>query len=291
MLVNARAKVNASSLTGATPMHLAATHGSVEMWVFLLSTGKSDYLTVRDIYDRNAVECAIAHGWTVDESNSLVRPAEDSITPLATTAIVSHPYCMRHFSCPPSEVNSPSAPPENVRRLVVLLDKADGVLRCNQLNRMTHNIPKLTWVERARAATMSDVLRVHEWSYVRHVQALCDTLSADAEASNGMAHLDGDTAISHLSFAAALRGAGSVCQAVDMVMEGSVKNAFCAVRPPGHHAGPRGLVKAAPGSTSPDSHGFCLLNNISIGAAYAMNVHRDVIKRVAIVDFDVSIEN
>ena len=51
------------------------------------------------------------------------------------------------------------------------------------------------------------------------------------------------------------------------------------------NVGPMGLTKGDPGA--PDSHGFCLLNNISIGAAYALNVHRRVIKRVAIVDFDV----
>jgi len=70
-----------------------------------------------------------------------------------------------------------------------------------------------------------------------------------------------------------------------MVIGKQVRNAFCAVRPPGHHAGPQGLVKGEPGG--PDSHGFCLLNNISIGAAYAMTVHREVVKKVAIVDFDV----
>ncbi|CAE7554199.1 hdaD, partial [Symbiodinium microadriaticum] len=99
----------------------------------------------------------------------------------------------------------------------------------------------------------------------------------EAERDEGLAHLDGDTAISKRSFDAALRAAGSLCQAVDMVMAGEVRNAFCAVRPPGHHAGPVGLVNGEAGG--PDSHGFCLLNNISIGAAYAMNVHRETVKK------------
>ena len=107
----------------------------------------------------------------------------------------------------------------------------------------------------------------------------------EAEQEEGLAHLDGDTAISKRSYDAALYAAGSLCQAVDMVMAGEVRNAFCAVRPPGHHAGPMGLVTGEAGG--PDSHGFCLLNNVSIGAAYAMNVHREKIKKVAIVDFDV----
>jgi len=52
--------------------------------------------------------------------------------------------------------------------------------------------------------------------------------------------------------------------------------AFCAVRPPGHHAGPKGIV---------NGHGFCIFNNVSVGASYAMNMYRDRVQRVAIVDF------
>ena len=60
--------------------------------------------------------------------------------------------------------------------------------------------------------------------------------------------------------------------AVDAVVQGSARNAFCPVRPPGHHAGPRGVVTC---ERDPDgSHGFCLLNNVAIGAAYAMHVSR-----------------
>ncbi|CAN0478895.1 unnamed protein product, partial [Ectocarpus sp. 12 AP-2014] len=69
-------------------------------------------------------------------------------------------------------------------------------------------------------------------------------------------------------------------------MTGRNRNAFCAVRPPGHHAGTRGLVTCANDGTG--SHGFCLLNNVAIGAAYARCVHRHTgVERVAIVDFDV----
>jgi acetoin utilization deacetylase AcuC-like enzyme len=105
---------------------------------------------------------------------------------------------------------------------------------------------------------------------------------------NAIAHLDGDTAISRWSFEAALRAAGALCEAVDRVVAGeSIRNAFCAVRPPGHHAGPRGIVRCA-NDPEGGSHGFCLLNNVCIGAAYARSMYRNVgIRKVAIIDFDV----
>jgi acetoin utilization deacetylase AcuC-like enzyme len=104
---------------------------------------------------------------------------------------------------------------------------------------------------------------------------------------NAIAHLDPDTAVSRWSFEAALRAAGSVCQAVDMIVAGESRNAFCVIRPPGHHAGPRGIVKCA-NDPEGGSHGFCLLNNVAIGAAYARSMYRNEgIKKIAIIDFDV----
>jgi acetoin utilization deacetylase AcuC-like enzyme len=85
--------------------------------------------------------------------------------------------------------------------------------------------------------------------------------------------LDGDTSLCHYSYQAALRAAGAAVQATDDVIAGAVDNAFCAVRPPGHHATP----------TEP--MGFCLFNNVAIAARHALEVHG--LERVAIVDFDV----
>lgn len=105
---------------------------------------------------------------------------------------------------------------------------------------------------------------------------------------SGIAHLDGDTAISRWSFEAAMRAAGSICEAIDRVVAGdNIRNAFCAVRPPGHHAGPRGIVRCA-NDPEGGSHGFCLLNNVCIGAAYARSMYRNEgIRKIAIIDFDV----
>ncbi len=90
---------------------------------------------------------------------------------------------------------------------------------------------------------------------------------------DGRARLDADTAMSPHSLEAALRAAGAVCAAIDAVMTGATRRAFCAVRPPGHHA------------TRDEAMGFCLFNSIAVGAAHALAAHG--VSRVAIVDFDV----
>src|SRR5258706_2557693 len=89
----------------------------------------------------------------------------------------------------------------------------------------------------------------------------------------GYAYLDPDTSMNAKSLSAALRAAGAVVSSTDMVMSGRARNAFCAVRPPGHHATPARPM------------GFCILNNVAIGAMHALEAYG--LERVAILDFDV----
>jgi acetoin utilization deacetylase AcuC-like enzyme len=89
----------------------------------------------------------------------------------------------------------------------------------------------------------------------------------------GYALLDPDTVVSPQTLQAALRAAGAVVAAVDLLMGGEMDDAFCCVRPPGHHA------------ESNRAMGFCLFNNIAVGAAHALDKHG--LDRVAVVDFDV----
>ncbi|PFH32801.1 histone deacetylase HDAC5 [Besnoitia besnoiti] len=104
---------------------------------------------------------------------------------------------------------------------------------------------------------------------------------------------DGDTPVTCFSWAAAVHAAGAVIAAVDAVCEGKCRNAFCAVRPPGHHLGNWGAAQTAANKLTDEdiaagSQGFCLLNNVAIGASYAKyNYARKGIRRIAIVDFDV----
>jgi acetoin utilization deacetylase AcuC-like enzyme len=117
----------------------------------------------------------------------------------------------------------------------------------------------------APLATFEQLLRVHPASHLERLKRNSPTL--------GIFHLDPDTAMNPYTWQAALRSAGAGVMAVDLVMAREVQNAFCAVRPPGHHA------------ERETAMGFCFFNNIAVAAAHALEAHG--LARVAIVDFDV----
>lgn len=117
----------------------------------------------------------------------------------------------------------------------------------------------------APPATRGQLVRVHDPDFVDAIEA--------SVPERGLVHLDPDTAMNPHSYHAALRAAGAVVKATDMVMGGEVDNAFCNVRPPGHHA------------ERARAMGFCFFNNVAVGAAHALEKHG--LERVAIVDFDV----
>ncbi|MEI8362904.1 MAG: histone deacetylase family protein [Betaproteobacteria bacterium] len=117
----------------------------------------------------------------------------------------------------------------------------------------------------APKASKDDLARVHAAEYIDMV------FSKSPE--SGLIDLDGDTAMNPFTLEAALLAVGAVIKAVDLVMSGEIENAFCNIRPPGHHAG---RAKAS---------GFCIFNNVAVAAAYALEKHG--LQRVAIADFDV----
>jgi len=144
--------------------------------------------------------------------------------------------------------------PESPKRLDVAME---SVRTLERRARLTVVLP--------RAATEDEILRVHTPQYLKLVRA---------EVEAGRETLStGDTAISSASFRAALAAAGTVVSAVDAVVSGRARNAFCALRPPGHHASQaRGM-------------GFCVFNNIAIGARHAARAHG--VERILIADWDV----
>lgn len=288
-LLSIGANISARTSQGYTVLHLSVIASSIECWDILSRHPEySKLFSQKDIYQRTALETAQKYGYNVDKLE-LESKLEllDSTSPMKV-AIITDSTCLEHHTCLPNEVDSPSAPPENIHRIEVLVDKQSGILYSSDI------ASNLVHLSESKSASISDVLRVHEWLYVRRLQDKCDECSTNVYESDGIGYLDGDTTISSKSFSAALKSSGAVCQAVDLVMSqskslnssdidnSSIRSAFCPIRPPGHHAGPRGVVKTNGG---PDSHGFCLINNISIGAAYAMNMYRNDIKKIAIVDF------
>ncbi|MBE9476172.1 MAG: histone deacetylase family protein [Proteobacteria bacterium] len=162
-----------------------------------------------------------------------------------TTALITHPDCLNHVT--------PEGHPERVARLQAILAALKG-----------EQFDALKRVE-APLADKAQITRAHPSDYFERVKA--------SEPASGWAALDGDTHMSNGSFQAALRAAGANVKAVDMVMSGDADNAFCAVRPPGHHA------------ETATSMGFCLFGSVVIGAKHALEHHG--LSRVAIIDFDV----
>ena len=117
----------------------------------------------------------------------------------------------------------------------------------------------------APLATEEELQRVHPQDYVRTI--------IEASPDEGYVQIDPDTALNPYSVEAALRAAGAVVAATDAVMARTMDNAFCMVRPPGHHA------------EADRAMGFCIFNSVAVGIAHALEVHG--LERIAIVDFDV----
>ena len=121
----------------------------------------------------------------------------------------------------------------------------------------------------APVATLEQLARAHSSNYVGEIE---DLLQQVRDSGNPRA-LDPDTVACPGTLAAALRAAGAAVAATDDVIAGRASNAFCAVRPPGHHA------------TRESAMGFCFFNNVAVAARHALDVHG--LERVAIIDFDV----
>jgi acetoin utilization deacetylase AcuC-like enzyme len=162
-----------------------------------------------------------------------------------TTLLYTHPACLDHDTGP--------GHPECSDRLRAVI----GALEAEEFALLERRL--------APRATLDQIAAVHDRRYVEAV--------LEAIPTEGYVLLDGDTTASPGSGEAALRAAGALVAAIDAVINGEAANAFCAIRPPGHHA------------ESDQAMGFCLFNNVAIGAAHARQAHG--LERVAVIDFDV----
>lgn len=163
-----------------------------------------------------------------------------------TTAFISHPDTLLHVM--------DGHHPESPARISAIKDRL-----------MAAHLYDYLQVHEAPLATDEQLCRVHDPVYIRRIRAIAPPA--------GIVQLDPDTAMGPMTLSAALHAAGAAVLATDLVISGKARNAFCCVRPPGHHAG---RANAA---------GFCIFNNVAVGVAHAIAQHG--IERVAIVDFDV----
>ncbi|MCH1562873.1 MAG: histone deacetylase family protein [Rhodobacteraceae bacterium] len=161
---------------------------------------------------------------------------------MSISALITHEDCLEHLT--------PTGHPEQVARLEYILDAL------KEMNLLRVSAPM---------AADDDILRIHPLEYISYLKGSLP--------QTGYKSLDGDTHISSGSLTAAYRAAGGVLRAIDIVLSGEAKNAFVAVRPPGHHA------------ETQTAMGFCLFGNIALGAKHALDFHG--LKRVAVIDFDV----
>lgn len=164
-----------------------------------------------------------------------------------TTAIVHHPIYEKH--------DTGFGHPETSMRYRVVMDALKGD------EKLWGSLAEIT-PDKARQGI---VQAAHTKDHFKRVERAF---------ADGLDRLDADTVISMQSFDASLLAAGGAIAAVDAVMEGRTRNAFVAVRPPGHHA------------TAERAMGFCLFNNVAVAARYAQNKYKEI-ERVAVVDWDV----
>jgi SHAQKYF class myb-like DNA-binding protein len=281
------APLNAQNQEGDTALHFSSRWAKVEAAQALVDAGAACH-GIYNNQHKNALMVA-ADGLFKEGDEAAYRAAKLELRRIILTAeprnrtlIVHHPECLEHH--PRSDRDWEC--PERVETLM------HGIYSSSVL--MAYELEVSSDFERAGVEALA---RVHSAEYIRFVNDLSKKLEVEGGPTsvpftpmvqrtlmrkNTTDLKPGefcDTSFSSGSLRAARRAAGSVLKAVDAVVGRRNRNAFCVVRPPGHHAGPNGLLDDAV------SCGFCIFNNVAVGALHALEHHR--LDRVAIVDIDV----
>ncbi len=165
---------------------------------------------------------------------------------MAKTGFIYHPDYLKH--------NTGPSHPESPKRLEAIWRKISSAEYFDGLTIIEPKPVDIKWV-----------YRVYSPDYIEYLKGSCE--------KGGLVYLDPDTPVCAESFQIALLAAGAVIIGIDRIISGDIENCFCAVRPPGHH------------SEKDKAMGFCLINNIAVGASYLLEKYK--LSRVAIIDWDV----
>lgn len=269
---------------GDAPLHIASRNGHKDFLKMLSELGMNFHL--RNALSQAAIDIVGANHSTNTAMRRDLRKFLYSIEPRLRTLILYHNDCLEHVPRRPSDWEGPDRLVGIMKRLWNAKEFADYEIE------ISSNFEK---------ATVEMLGRVHSADYIAFVNNLSKKVVQSEETSKLTSvpftpHVqrflrnDGeteelknpdlcDTSFSPGTLNAARRAAGSVAHAVDRLLLGRNRNAFCVVRPPGHHAGYRGLLDGG------SSCGFCIFNSVAAGAFHALEEHN--CERVAIIDLDI----
>eukprot|EP00656_Telonema_subtile_P004115 TRINITY_DN11870_c0_g1_i2.p1 TRINITY_DN11870_c0_g1~~TRINITY_DN11870_c0_g1_i2.p1 ORF type:complete len:1069 (+),score=245.15 TRINITY_DN11870_c0_g1_i2:82-3288(+) len=274
--------VNAESDTGETPLFRAARLGHARCVRLLLERGANP------VHANHNLETVLEIAGVWESKLSVkkrceIRKVVYEKVPQFRTLVVHHTDFLGHITRDGHQ--------EAPQRVIAILDTLKQELNPNGLFEGW----ELELSDDFPVVEMTTVAKAHSQAYIDLVNQVHDSLSDAGTAPVPFTPLVqrslkipvtqlkeneySDTSFSHGSRLAALRAAGAVVYAIDKVIKGDNRGAFCVVRPPGHHAGVNGLIDGGV------SCGFCIFNSVAIGAIHALESHK--MKRVAIIDFDV----
>jgi SHAQKYF class myb-like DNA-binding protein len=284
LLIMKGCPVNCVDDNGDCATHVAARHNDIEMLSILTNSGVNCHIR------NKAAKCALDLLDDCEDKNMNrheVRTALLTMEPRLRTLVLYHEDCLEHAARRESDWEGP--------------DRLQGIMTSLHNKELfpPYEVEISNQFQKAHVGLLS---RVHCPEYIAFVNSLSKKVQESTNSStttnqvvpftpqvqmkmfnqnssDTKADINCDTSFSAGTLKAARRAAGAVAHAVDRVLLGRNRNAFCVVRPPGHHAGYRGLLDGA------KSCGFCIFNNVAAGAFHALETHN--CERVAIIDIDV----
>lgn len=267
---------------GETALHRAARFGGVQTIVELAERGAS---VLFDARGKSPFEVAGVQGGTASGSSNVSKSVRQKILqalynafPHRRTLLITHEDCFGHTSHKTDHQEAP-------QRITAITQALRAAAKGGSNKQAQAQVPDYAtkWVQDFPKATFQQLNKAHTKAYIRSIDSLrkqveCSGVSVpltpylqrakDPSLERTKAPENCDTSLSAGSFDAALRACGAAIHAVDQVVRGEAANAFCVVRPPGHHAGPEGL---------PDegfmSCGFCIFNTVAVAALHALSVY------------------